>query len=45
MKIFDNSGIFGNALTIPAESLSAEIAGIAGILEKVSEKALIEYSW
>ncbi len=53
MKIFDNSGIFGNASTIAAESVSAEIArivesrdcrrfaGIARIVEKFHILAII----
>ncbi len=41
MKIFDNSGIFSNASTIPTESVSAEIAGICRILVKVPENAEI----
>ncbi len=40
MKIFDNSGIFGNATTIPAESVSVENVEnveIAGIVEDLPE--------
>ncbi len=39
MNIFDNSGIFGNALTIPADSISAVNAGIMLMLS-ISRKWL-----